>query len=217
MTFQFLGRNYFPIDDHYLLHSKLSSFRFSLDQITWIRTTLKELRIPKILRERVTNMFVIFNDGIHDPILYSNFIELKPFLETIILSLEQYSLQKTSSVAEITDDLNNISSIFETSYKNRFGQSYIMNEITDYNIDFNGGIQQLLQAYDSAYKSLTSILGEKGIGRSIAYVAGYSNIESDQLSVRLNYFHLYQPEFFAAAAAHEAANYFFRARIIGGQ
>jgi hypothetical protein len=83
-----------------------------------------------------------------------------------------------------------------------------MNEITDFNIDFNGGIQQLLLAYDSAYKSLTSLLGE-GIGRSMAYVSGHSNIESDILSVRLNYFHLYQPEFFAAAATHEAANHFF--------
>jgi hypothetical protein len=207
--FRFPGRNYFAVDDHFLLHSKLSQFRFKLEQVAEVRSLLKELRVSKILREKVTNMFVIFNDGIHDPILYGYFIELKPFLEEVIALLESLGQEKSQTVDYVSTLLDKITTVFETGYKNRFGQSYIMNEITDFNIDFNGGIQQLLVAYDGAYKSLTSLLGEQGRGRSIAYVSGHSNIESDILNVRLNYFHLYQPEFFAAAATHEAANFFF--------
>ena len=206
------------LSNQYPFHDYLHRFQFKLEEIESVRSTLKRLRVSKVVREKVSNMYTIYNDGISDKILYGYFIELKPFLEMIREMLKSWiekADDKALPVFVLSNSLDAIAQNFETAYQNRFGQSYIMNEITDHNLKFNGGIQQLVTAYDGAYKSLTTLLGERFIkikrdmGLSIAYVSGFPNIESDILSVRLNYFHLYQPEFFAAAATHEAANFFF--------
>lgn len=198
------------LDQHYLANDKLSSYRFKLDEIGGLRASLRKLRVPKIIQEKVNNMYTIFNDGISDPILYNYFVELRPYLEEVIYHIKDtVESSKGKSVLEITDRLNDITKDFETAYQNRFGQSYIMNEITDFNLKFNGGIQQLVSLFDGAYKTLTSFfINEGDYSRSMAFVAGVSNTMSGQLSVRLNYFHLYQPVFFAATATHEAVNFF---------
>lgn len=199
------------LDNQYPFHDYLHRFQFSLEEIESVRRTLKKLRVSKVVREKISNMYTICNDGISDKILYGYFIELKPFLKKIKETLEGWSedQQGLLHVYDISSDLNAMAQNFEAAYQNRLGQSYIMNEITDHNLKFNGGIQQLVTAYDGAYKRLTALLGEKESGNSIAYISGFQNIESDILSVRLNYFHLYQPEFFVASATHEAANFFF--------
>jgi hypothetical protein len=203
--------NSFEIDEQFLFHDQLHKFRFSIKDIDRIRDRLKYLRFPMILQDKISKMFVIYNDGIYDPILYGYFIELRWYLQTIYEILEKQESEATdlTTVVDIVDLVTPWIEVFELAYKNRFGQSYIMNEITDFNLEFNGGIQQLIAAYDGAYKSIVSLFGEDDCPRSVVYVAGETNVESDQLSVRLNYLHLYQPEFFAAAATHEAVNYFF--------
>lgn len=201
------GRNV-DLDKHYLVNDKLASYRFKLQEISELRVKLRKLRLPKIIQEKVNNMYTIFNDGISDPILYNYFVELRPYLEEIINLIELFvELSDKQAVLDITELLNAITRDFEMAYQNRFGQSYIMNEITDFNLKFNGGIQQLVSLFDGAYKTLTSFFEEGEYSRSMAYVAGVSNTMSDLLSVRLNYFHLYQPVFFAATATHEAANF----------
>ncbi len=199
---------YFKIDEHYFFHDEIQQFRFTLNQIDSIKKCLLQLRVSEIVSLKIINMYSIYNDGIHDPILYGYFIELKPFLKAVILIIEGF-LQDKTAVIDVSEVLDQIVNRFEAAYKNRFSQSYIMNEITDFNIEFNGGIQQLTSLYDSAYKSLTRLLGERNHPLSFVYVAGFTNIKSDISSLQLNYFHLYQPEFFAAAATHEAANFFF--------
>lgn len=207
---------YFEVKDQFLLHNYLDKYSFSLKQINEVRSVLKRLRFPVTLQDKISRMFVIYNDGIHDPILYGYFIELKQYLTTIyqwIIKSTQKNERKNSkdliykSVDSLVNKIKPWVKIFEEAYKNRFGQSYIMNEITDFNLEFTGGIQQLISAYDGAYKSFTSLLGNDS-NRSIVYISGEPHIESDKYSVRLNYFHLFQPEFFAAAATHEAANFF---------
>ncbi len=205
------GRNV-DQDIHYPFHSHLSEFCFPIEQIAEVHQSLKRLRVPKILREKIINMYIVFNDGIHDPILYGYFIELKGYLKEVKGLLKEYAQIPDLEIQELVEKLTVIPEQFEIAYKNRFGQSYIMNEITDFNMDFNGGIQQLIAAYDSAYKSFSNFLGPNQMNTTMAYVSGHPIIESDPLTVRLNYFHLFQPEFFAVAAFHEAANHFF-ARI----
>lgn len=196
------------LSNHFLVHDHLSEYQFTLQQIVVLRKFLKKLRIPKIIQEKVTNMYTVYNDGVSDPILYNYFIELRPYLEEVFNLLEELSLKENpGTVDRLTIRLDDITCDYEMAYQNRFGQSYIMNEITDYNLMFNGGIQQLVSLFDGAYKSLASLFGEGEYSRSMAYVAGISNTKSELLAVRLNYFHLYQPEFFAATATHEAINF----------
>ena len=197
-------------EDYYFFSENLSKFSFSLKTISEIGDYLRRLRVSKIVTEKILNMFIVFNDGIHDPILFGYYLELKPFLLEVIQILKKFTNKLNKPVGDVISQLNDISQLFEYGYKNRFSQSHLMSEITDYNIEFNGGIQQLLSAYDGAYKSLTGFFGEKAPGKSIAYAAGNTNTVSHTLGVELNYFHLYQPEFFATAATHEAANFYLR-------
>ena len=199
---------------HLLFHDQLPRYEFKMERISRLRNVLRQLGVSKIVREKIGSMFTIFNDGIVDPVLYGYFIELRPLLEEVTRIVEKLLDDTGQSIQSCTNQLLQAASLFEFGYKNRFGQSYIMSDITDYDIEFNGGIQQLLTAYDGAYKSLTSLLDEDGYGKSIVYAAGYPSIKSHILGVRVNYYHLYQPEFFAAAATHEAANFYHDRRRV---
>lgn len=198
----------FDLSEYYFFHDHLSKFSFSLDEISEIGADLRVLRVSKIVCEKIINMFIVFNDGIHDPILFGYYLELKPFLIEVKAIIKKLTSRLDEPVADFIWQLDEIAKLFEYGYKNRFSQSHLMSEITDFNIEFNGGIQQLLSAYDGAYKCLTSFFGEKGTGKSIAYASGNTNTVSTTLGFELNYFHLYQPEFFATAVTHEAANFY---------
>lgn len=102
---------------------------------------------------------------VHTNTLFGYFIELRAFMESILSMIKLLCADKGQMVQNAVSKMENVIQIFEYAYKNRFGQSYLVNEITDYNIEFNGGIQQLISAYDGAYKSQTALLGER-IGRS---------------------------------------------------
>lgn len=195
-------------DKHFYFNNKLSDYAFDLTIITDLVSDLKKIRVSKTVREKVTNMFVVFNDGIQDPVQYGYFIEIRPFLEWVLNWLEEMIQSSTLTVHEIIKELDYFTNNFILAYYNRFGQTHIINEISDYNISFNGGIQQLLTAYDSIYKILANHFGDDTY-TSFANVTGESEIRSNFFRVRLNYFHLFQPEVFAVVAVHEAVNFFF--------
>lgn len=182
---------------------------FSVEEIDAIKNQLKQYRISKILRDKVVNMYVSYNDGMHDPVLYGYFIDLRPYLERIRQDIGLYGKDQTgyyTMVKNISRELQIFCDEFEKAHRNRFHLSHIMNEITDYNIEFSGGIQQIVSAFDGAYKSITTILGGDLHQLPFVYITGYSGVVSTIYSAKLNSYHLFQPEFFVAVATHEAAN-----------
>lgn len=187
--------------------SYLNAYTFKIKEINNIRRDLKRCRVSKILRDKVVNIFITYNDCIQDPVLFGYFIELKPFLDRVIIDIQNYNESKEYfQITDVSKELDEMCEYFEKAHRNRFHQSYIMNEITDYNIEFNGGIQQIVSAFDGTYKSISNILGDDGSYQSFVYVTGYSGVDSNIYNVRLNYYHLFQPELFVANVTHEAAN-----------
>lgn len=179
---------------------------FKLEELVNIKENLQACKVSRVIREKVMNMYVNFNDGIQDPNLYTFFIELRPFLEKVREDIATYAASDDYQlVNDISELLDNMVDQFEKAHKNRFQQSYVMSEITDFNIEFNGGIHQLISAFDGAYKAIAEPLEDDNI--SFAYVTGFSSVNSQRTSVRLNYFHLFQPETFVAVATHEASNF----------
>ncbi len=185
----------------------LKQYTFLLEEIDGIRRKLKKDRVSKILRDKIIKTFVTYNDCILDPTLFGYFIELRPFLQKVLEDIHQMNRnERYALISDLSEELDELSAYFEKAHRNRFHQSHIMNEITDYNIEFNGGVQQIVSAFDGAYKSISNILGDDGSYQSFVYVTGYSGIDSNVYNVRLNYYHLFQPELFVANATHEAAN-----------
>ncbi len=183
---------------------------FSSEQLSEILSILRNLRVSKITKEKVLNMFVMFNDGICDPILYGFFIELRYFLEdfkNLLQETEDKSKEQVITLASITGELDVWVNKFERAHMNRFGQSYVLSDVTDYNIELNGGVHQLLSIYDFVYKSFTHELGEGSKPKSFVLIGGLPEVTSTYYTVSLNYFHLFHPIIFAIEIVHEAANY----------
>lgn len=184
----------------------LRPLAFSIPEITEIQDHLRAVWTPKILTGKLLNAFTNFNDGILDPALYGYFIELLPFME-LIQNTVAYWHQRPgqTSLGTICQTLEKLTDNFERAYRNRFYNSYRMGDVTDFNLDFKGGIQQLLTSFDAAYKAICSLLGRP---ESFVYVAGSPGVYSTRYEVRLNYYHVFQPEIFGCIANHEAANFY---------
>lgn len=184
----------------------LRPLAFSVSEITEIQDHLRAVWTPKILTGKLLNTFTNFNDGILDPALYGYFIELLPFME-LIQNTVAYWHERTgqTSLGTICQTVEKLTDNFERAYRNRFYNSYRMGDVTDFNLDFKGGIQQLLTSFDAAYKAICSLLGRP---ESFVYVAGSPGVYSTRYEVRLNYYHVFQPEIFGCIANHEAANFY---------
>ena len=205
--FAIFEEDYKDYEEHYPFHSQLlKKYGFSVENIHNLQADLSKLRVSKITREKVVNLYVNFNDGINDPILYGYFIEMRPFLkklrQIIVGFLENPELETVEEAERLIDK---IVDRVDRAFKNRFGQSYLMNEITDYNIEFNGGIQQILSTYDAIYKEFHNLLNHNDDNNVFAFVTNNSGIGSDKISTRINYFQLFQPEIFLTVIMNEVA------------
>ena len=193
-------------DDHSYFLNILRRLQFGVRAITKIENKLKTIGTPKILNNKILNIFSNYNDGILDHNLFGYFDELsesmKSIQKTILIGFRgknnDYDLPK------IIKKLNSFCESFISAYQNRFHNSYRMGDITDFNVEFKGGIHQLVTSFNSAYLAISSKVGNES---SYAYVSGNPGVNSEEYAIRLNYFHIYQPEIFLSTVTHEAANY----------
>ena len=317
-----------PIDEsHTYFEKDLKSLAISMDEINLkVIDPLRKYRVSKIAAMRLRNAISLFNEGIQDRLLFTNFLELKSYIHSIIEGLsndlkynsgllldfssfkhlgilfgkfleneskfDTYIARKISPdllaklegelardpkqdnkvIDEVIEQLNNIlqgqliygdkefesvkdcvSDDYRTTYsryshvsqnslelnrklfdlfyddylkkkanlhlheistrlnwyvddfiigwQNRFHLNWRMSETTDYNCEFKGGIQQIITAFDGAYKSVTKALTDKS--DVIALATGLDTIRSTRRTVKLNYYDIFQPEFFAARVVHE--------------
>jgi|GEM_PF-5717368 len=189
-------------------YQSIEALCYSSERLIELQKDLSSCKISKILRERVINVYVNFNYGIKDPNLYGYFYELRPFLDLLQDSITAYKDDKSMSIDRIQIILDSCIEHFEKAFRNRFQQSYLFQNITDFTMEFNGAIQQLVSAVNIVYKAYTTAIN--GDDASFAYITGYPGIDSTQVSLRLNYFHAFQPELFLAVVCHEASNYFLQ-------
>ncbi len=186
---------------------KIKRLEISISDVKFIHTALKSLCIPKIVYESMLNMIAMYNQGISDPILYSKFIELRPFVNLVIETVKEAMKNGTegsSSGTQLSNRLYRMLQSFEYAYSNRFHASLPTEEITDHNLYFKGGIQQLVSAYDGFSKSMAEQFGNHA---NFVYVEGNPQISTVRWALRLNYFHIFQPESLLTAAVHEIAYY----------
>jgi len=194
------------------VEADLSLMSFTVEEITAIQDRLRAVWAPKILTAKVLNAFTNYNDGILDPALYGYFVELLPLMKLIQQTVfDWYEAPQKVDLGLVCATLEKVTDNFERAYRNRFYNSYRMGDITDFNLDFKGGIQQLITSFDAAYKAICSELGRP---ESFVYVAGSPGVYSTRYEVRLNYYHVFQPEIFASIVNHEAANFYFT-RFVG--
>jgi hypothetical protein len=173
-----------------------------VDEIrTQIYGPMRRSALPKVVTLRIINCIGLYNEGVQDEFLFSSFLELRSYVEKL-LAIVRSTAEGTESCSDISELLNRNIDIFEKAWRNRFHATWRLGEITDFNLEFKGGIQQMVSAIDGAYKAVSSVLGIPG---SVVVVAGSPRISSTEMSIELNYYDIFQPEFFAARASHESA------------
>lgn len=180
---------------------------FSADDMSALRGALGRGRISKALKERVMKMYQNFNDCIQDPQFVVSFLSLRAFLMHIIEVIAQYNAGKLEfSANNIHEWLDECVRDFEQAYLNRFHQSNRMRTLSDFNIEWNGGIQQLICSMDHTYKTLMKTCGVKD-PYAFMYVSGHERVHVNDHVYRINMQHITYPELFASTIWKEFFNF----------
>lgn len=197
-------------ENHPSITLKWQKSAFKKEDLISLRSKLDSYRVSKVMKERTLKMYEIYNDGITDPLFFSYFIELRGYLEGLkkqIIGLEHNRV----SQEDFHIWLNGVITNFEKAYQNRFHQSSRMKNISDFNLEYNGGIQQLISAYDMAYKTLSEVYTCE-YKQNLVYVSGYERVSSDRNSLCINIFHITYPELFVSTIWKEMANFFLESK-----
>lgn len=197
------------VKEHFYYTDELHQFAYGLQHIRELRELLLRCKIGKTLRERIINMYVNYNSGIRDPLLFTYFADLKPFLDKTLLDIADMAIQPKQAVEATSIFLETAAADFEKAFRNRFYLSYLMSHVTDYNMEHNGGIQQLVSIFDSVYKIITEVLLLPYNKRPSLCVSSIPRIDSNENFVELSYAHLLQPSIFLSVATATAAKHFF--------
>ena len=200
----------FDTEKHLTFRQDVSlKFQISLNEIREVDSRLTLYGIPKTVSERVENMLSNFNAGIMDPSLFGYFIELRDVMRWIVDLIigGRKNFPQDWEVEDTSNFLSSVVNAFEIAYRNRFYSGYRMNEITDFNLEFKGGIQQIASAFDAAFKAIvSSVITRNGELRHVfSIVGGTPWVYTNEYCLSLNYLHIWQPEFFASFIGHEIA------------
>ncbi|MEL6811671.1 MAG: hypothetical protein AAFP76_10080 [Bacteroidota bacterium] len=215
------------------LHKDLfKDLKFESPQILTIESNLAYLKVSKELANSVLTLFTNFNDIICDINLYVYYIDMKCLLESLEYNINHLAMAGIEEfedtpveyyrVQHISEMLLSYINIFENAYGNRFLDSKKNGYNLDIKGEFNGGVHQIIHAYDSAYKIISGTMRKllkvnNDYNRRFLPIASYGGntqgIKSAFMDLHLNYFQLFQPEFFLFGAIKESSNYvvdFFR-------
>jgi hypothetical protein len=187
-----------------------NKFQVQPEELIDIRSSLEVAKVSKLTRERILKMYNNYNNCIIDPLFFANFIDLHGFMQSFKNKIKDYSIStEVESSNEFHEFLNRTVSDFEQAYYNRFHQSNRMRNMTDFNIEWNGGIQQLISPYDYIFKKILNSLNYKKDDRFV-YVTGYDRVNVSQHSFKINMLHLTYPELFVSTIWKEIFNFYWK-------
>lgn len=135
------------------------------------------------------------------------------FIEKIYADASASLPKEENPETELLDDGSeeiNIASFLQNwnkAYWNRYFHSYYFTEITDFNMEHHGGIQQILFTYDTMYKLVARRIYGGFTKSPFVNVQGSSTITSTQFYNTVNFNHLFRPSIYACECVHEAANH----------
>lgn len=198
-------------EKHPALMKRLRNCGFSHVDLNQLRKDLDACHVSKVLKERTLKMYGTFNNGITDLLFFNYFIELKGYLENIRKRIGYYrqNIGNGISLEDFHTWINRMIRNFEQAYFNRFHHNSRILNISDFNLEYNGGIQQLISAYDAAYKIILRKLIHGEANSNCVYVSGYERVSSDKDSLRINISHITYPELYAATIWKEAMNFYW--------
>ncbi len=175
---------------------------FPENDISEVKTVLKQLGVSKIVRDRLLALLDLFNDCGANKLQSYYFEQLKNSVCNLKKVLYD-ALNGDSDLWMIEASLNEEINAFETAFYNRIHNNMTPNTILEY----SGGIQQHLQAFGFAYKKIVEILDRNNSNVQYTCITGEEKVSSVRTHIELNINHIIYPQLFATTVWKEAANF----------
>jgi hypothetical protein len=172
---------------------------------------LKALKISRQVRIKILKIFSNYNNGIQDPIQFPYFLDFTIFIKNLkILIKEEYdiSFTKVNSIRELEIKLNEHIKVFQEGYNVRFLNGYQFENISDFDLDFNSSIQQLLTTYGTLVYEYGKLF-YKDKTKPYGPLIQLNNIDttSNYRSINYSIHHLTSPEFVFSTLLKEILNH----------
>ena len=203
---------------HPSLRDVICKMRISEENIKNLNENLTLLGVSKVLRERFLKAMFTFNACVTDVTYFPYFIELRGFLQDMchrVGCLAKEVPPRSVDNQALHQWIYNKISYYERAYFNRFHHSSKILGATDSNLEYNGGVQQMISAYDFSYKVIMERVGkdyrdiDNAYLSSMLYVSGYENVQSDSNTLKVDITHFTSPELYATIVWKEALNFYF--------
>lgn len=174
-----------------------------------LRNKLIQAKIAKTYKERIMKMYNNYNNCVTDPIFFASFMELYGFMnEGLPEIIDQYLKEDTKMTSEDFYQLiDKLISNFEQAYYNRFHQSTRMKDMYEFNLEWNGGIQQVISSFDCIFKEIPSACKDPSFNRRFVNISGYSRVNVSTSTFHINMLYITYPELFAITLYKEFFNF----------
>ncbi|MDR3046430.1 MAG: hypothetical protein LBU51_02295 [Bacteroidales bacterium] len=198
------------IDKHPKSFSYCEGIIFSGPELGNLRQYLEKSKVSKLLKEKILKMYNNYNSCITDPMYFPNFADLYGFLKSFIKQIKDFAENtNVESSFKFHEWLNQYVTSFEQAYYNRFHQSNRTRNMTDYNIEWNGGVQQMISPIDFIYKQILFHIGLRQYDKFV-HISGFERVHVTQHTFRINMLHITYPELFASTIWKEVFNFYWR-------
>lgn len=195
-------RSYFSWDN------TLSKLAFKQSIHAEIDNYLKALKISRQVRLKIAKIFINFDNGIQDPIQFPYFLDFIFFLKDLKeLIYEEFEKSRKTSmpIKELETILLDYIKIFQDGHYVRFLNGYQFENISDFNLDFNSSIPQLLSSYNTLINEYGNLFYEKGAHGQVIQLNHIDTV-SNYHTINYSIHHLTSPEFVFSTITKEILN-----------
>ncbi|HAO09433.1 MAG TPA: hypothetical protein DCQ50_21175, partial [Chryseobacterium sp.] len=208
---------------------RLKELAIPVGKIIAINEQLKKLKVSRQIRAKVIKIFHNYNNGIQDPVLYTYFLDFGFFISNLIKRVKHYSNQfdrilKDNSdyvdinTQEIESNLFKLIDIFQESFNIRMLNCFKYEDITDFDLDFNSSIQQLLTTYNTVAIAIGNNIyakEEEEVLYGPIVRLNFKNTVSSYDSINYNVYNFLSPEVVFFTVVKEIMNHFSVQKELG--
>lgn len=219
------------------LQESLKVLTVRSSEISIANKYLKALKVSRHIKAKILKIFSNFNNGIQDPILFPFFLDFKIFVDALIATIKEehkawknvtkmkpehfMSFMQFANYSENQKQQNDPQSvdllehkfikqinIFEEAYSLRMLNCYQFEDITDFDLDFNSSVQQLLSAYSSIIIETGNIFydADKKYQFGPVIQLNLKDTQTNYSSINYQIHHLISPEFVFSTLIKEILN-----------
>jgi len=196
------------IHDKINIRKKLENLTIENDDIKSIYNKLKEVKIPRHLRQKTIKVFQSYNNGVLDPVLTESFQDFYYFMKSFKDTIFGMKIDRKKEVKVYEHVIEKYIKAFEKGYQSRTLSTYLFEEMSDIDIDYQSSIQKLLSMYNSIVTLESKVLLKKfsnGFPGKIVS-ANLKDTVGNAISINFNVHHLTNPEFVIVSLHKEILN-----------